>query len=211
MFSDITPILLFSDYRKINVVIWTIYGKKNLIYYINKDTTIQDIINRLKLDNVLMAFLGGDRPFELLPCDANKHMTKKEELFPGYIFPDQEQCSANDFSTNVVDLILSLPDVIIDISELRNENKDKIMTIQEIKEILCEELEFEEYSIHLFMYNHLQNDLRYSEGSKWSKKDWKFTTNESSLWLQLEKEYLTNNPNCDFNNWILATIPPSTI
>ena len=66
-------------------------------------------------------------------------------------------------------MILSIPDVIIDISDLRNENKDKIMTIQEIKEILWEDLEFEEYSIHIFMYNHLQNDLRYSEGSKWSK------------------------------------------
>lgn len=199
------------DQREINVVIWTTDEKKTLTCYINKYTTIQNIINSLKLDKVLMAFLGGERPFELLPCDAIKYITKEEEDFPGIIFPDQEKCSANDFSTIVVDLILTIPEIILDISDLRNENKDKIMTIQEIKEILWKNLVFEEYSIHLFMYNHLQNDLRYSEGSKWSKKDWKFTTNESSLWLQLEKEYLTNNPNCDFKNWILATIPPSAI
>jgi|LauGreDrversion4_2_1035121.scaffolds.fasta_scaffold4922757_1 hypothetical protein len=34
-----------------------------------------------------MAFLGGERPFELLPCDAINYITKKEELFPGSIFP----------------------------------------------------------------------------------------------------------------------------
>ena len=207
--------LPFSGYHEITVVIWTTGKKEIKTCYINKHTTIQDIINSLELDKVCMAFLGGDRPFELLPCDANEYITTELKDFPGCLFPDQEQCSADNFSTIIVDLILSIPDVIIDIKELRDENKDIIMTTEKIKEILWEKILWkdleEEYSIHFFKYNHLQNDLQYTKDSKWSKKDWKFTTNESSLWLQLEKEYLTNNPNCDFNNWILATIPPSAI
>ena len=56
----------FSGYHEITVVIWTTDKKETKTCYINKHTTIQDIINSLELDKVCMAFLGGDRRYKKL-------------------------------------------------------------------------------------------------------------------------------------------------
>ena len=55
------------------------------------------------------------------------------------------------------------------------------------------------------MYNHKENDLCTEDYNEWSKKDWKLTTKESSIWLQLEKEFLTKKMNDNYD-WTEAMI-----
>ena len=192
--------------RKIKIVIWK-ENEKNIKYYtINCNTTIQEIIDHLKLTNVCMALLGkNDYPFELMPCDWSDY---------------KDDCKANDFSVNVGDLLMSSPHNIPNIEQFLNNYKfedlteeERLKLKEEIKEKFCYNKDFcNGHSIHLFLYNHKENDLcTVSEGdsredyNEWAKKDWKLTTDKSSLWLKLEREFLTKKMNDNYD-WTEAMI-----
>jgi len=235
--------------REIKLVIWDIDKKKNLSYHINKDTTIQNIIDDIlaadavrqyqredteippsaddiltandilaaddiltddiKLTGVYMALLGHkDKPFQLLPCDYPEQLLQGE--------PDstiRDNCLANDFNGKVFDLILSTPENIMGMQDFIStleikSNDDYNKAVDFAKKIFWNIEQLNEYSIHFFMYNHQEIDLCNIEDGidgKWSKKDWKLTTNESSLWLQLEKEFLTKGIGKSYN-WFETTI-----
>ena len=55
------------------------------------------------------------------------------------------------------------------------------------------------------MYNHKENDLYTIGYDEWSQKDWNLTIDKSSLWLKLEKEFLTKKMNDNYD-WTEATI-----
>jgi len=192
--------------RKIKIVIWK-ENEKNIKYYtINCNTTIQEIIDHLKLTNVCMALLGkNDYPFELMPCDWSDY---------------KDDCKANDFSVNVGDLLMSSPHNIPNIEQFLNNYKfedlteeERLKLKEEIKEKFCYNKDFcNGHSIHLFLYNHKENDLcTVSEGdsredyNEWAKKDWKLTSDKSSLWLKLEREFLTKKMNDNYD-WTEAMI-----
>jgi hypothetical protein len=195
--------------RKIKIVIWK-ENEKNIKYYtINCNTTIQEIIDYLELTNVCMALLGkNDYPFELMPCDWSDF---------------KDDCKANDFSVNVGDLLMSSPHNIPNIEQFFNNNyyhkinnnyykiedltkEERLKLKEEIKEKFCYNKDFcNGHSIHLFLYNHKENDLCTEDYNEWAKKDWKLTTKDSSLWLQLEKEFLTKEMKEDYN-WTEATL-----
>lgn len=195
--------------RKIKIVIWK-ENEKNIKYYtINCNTTIQEIIDYLELTNVCMALLGkNDYPFELMPCDWSDF---------------KDDCKANDFSVNVGDLLMSSPHNIPNIEQFFNNNyyhkinnnyykiedltkEERLKLKEEIKEKFCYNKDFcNGHSIHLFLYNHKENDLCTEDYNEWAKKDWKLTTKDSSLWLQLEKEFLTKEIKEDYN-WTEATL-----
>ena len=189
--------------RKIKVVIWNKKIKNITYYIINHDTTIQEIIDYLELKNVCMALLGiNTHPFELMPCDYSE---------------ENEDCKANNFSIKVYDMLMSSPDISENLEQFLLqffENRkiedityeERIVIIEKAKEQFCYNEDFcKERSIHLFLYNHKENDLRTEDYNEWSKKDWKLTTDESSLWLQLEKKYLTEKMNKDYD-WTEAMI-----
>jgi hypothetical protein len=209
--------------REIELFIWDTHTQKNLSCLINKDTTIQNIIDDIlaadaarqyqredtevppsaddiladdiKLTGVCMALLGHkDKPFQLLPCDYPKQLLQGK---PDSIIRDD--CLANDFNVKVLDLVMSIPENIIGMQdfistlEIRTSD-DYNKAVDFAKQMFWNIEKINEFSIHLFMYNHQEIDLCNIEGGedgKWSKRDWKLTTNESSLWLQLEKKFLT--------------------
>lgn len=117
------------------------------------------------------------------------------------------------FSVNLGDLLMSSPhnipnienfldnyDVLDYTKEERSELKEKV------KEKFCYNEDFcNGHSIHLFLYNHKENDLCTEDYNEWAKKDWNLTTDESSLWLKLEKDFLTKKMNDNYN-WTEATI-----
>lgn len=185
--------------RIIQIVIWNKEEKIINYYTINRNTTIQEIINYLQLKNVCMALLGkNDCPFKLLPCDWSDF---------------KDDCKANDFSVNLGDLLMSSPhnipniekfldnyDVLDYTKEERSELKEKV------KEMFCYNKDLcNGHSIHLFLYNHKENDLCTVGYDEWSKKDWNLTTDESSLWLKLERDFLTKKMNDNYD-WTKATI-----
>jgi len=183
--------------REMKIVIWNENEKIIKYFTINRKTTIQDIINYLELTNVCMAFLGKNNfPFELMPCDWS-------------------DCEAKDFSVKVGDLLMSSPNNIPDIEHFLNNYHYKIEDLTEeerselkekVKEMFCYNEDFcNGHSIHLFMYNHKKNDLCTEDYNEWAKKDWKLTTDESSLWLRLEKEFLTKEMDEKYV-WTEATI-----
>jgi hypothetical protein len=201
--------------REMKIVIWNENEKIIKYYTINRNTTIQEIIDYLELTNVCMALLGkNDYPFELMPCDWSDY---------------KDDCKANDFSVNVGDLLMSSPHNIPNIEQFLNNYKiedlteeERLELKEEIKEKFCYNEDFcNGHSIHLFLYNHKENDLcTVSEGdsrvclvktdctedyNEWAKKDWKLTTKESSLWLQLEREFLTKKMNDNYD-WTEAMI-----
>jgi hypothetical protein len=191
---------------EIKVITWYLNKRTSIKYILNSNTTIQEIIDHLELKNVCMALLGkNDYPFELMPCDWSDY---------------KDDCKANDFTVNVGDLLMSSPHNIPNIEQFLNNYKiedlteeERLKLKEEIKEKFCYNKDFcNGHSIHLFLYNHKENDLcTVSEGdstedyNEWAKKDWKLTTKESSLWLQLEKEFLTKEMKEDYD-WTEATI-----
>jgi hypothetical protein len=195
--------------REMKIVIWNENEKIIKYYTINPKTTIQDIINYLELTNVCMALLGKyDYPFELMPCDWSDY---------------NDNCSAKDFSVTVDDLLISSPHNIQKIEQYYDNNyyhkinnyyyklvdltKEQRSELKEkVKEMFCYNEDFcNGHSIHLFLYNHKENDLCTEDYNEWAKKDWNSTTDESSLWLRLEKEFLTKIMNDNYD-WTEATI-----
>lgn len=231
------------EQRLIKVVIWSKNEKKNKPYLIDKNTTIQNIIDgiftadELKLADVCMALLGHiEHPFQLLPSDFPQQLTQDESdsrasppthstdctacLYKTGSRVSEGDCTATDFSVKVFNLIMATPDNIMGMEDFISScvqpaltglslEPARMLAVQKAKEMFWDVEDFENYSIHLFLYNHQENDLCNVEGSedgKWSKKDWKLTTNESSLWLQLEKDFLTTKMNRDLYDWTEATI-----
>lgn len=197
--------------RKIKVITWSLNKRTSINYILNSNTTIQEIIDYLELTNVCMALLGkNDYPFELMPCDWSDY---------------KDDCKANDFTVNVGDLLMSSPHNIPNIEQYYDNNyyhkinnyyykiedlteEERLKLKEKVKEMFCYNEDFcNGHSIHLFLYNHKENDLcTVSEDyNEWAKKDWKLTTKDSSLWLQLEKEFLTNNIKEDYD-WTEAMI-----
>ena len=185
--------------REMKIVIWNENEKIIKYYTINRNTTIQEIIDYLELKNVCMALLGkNDYPFELMPCDWSDY---------------KDDCKANDFSVNVGDLLMSSPHNIPNIEQFLNNYKiedltkeERLKLKEEIKEKFCYNKDFcNGHSIHLFLYNHKENDLCAEDYNEWAKKDWKLTTDESSLWLKLEREFLTKEMKKDYD-WTEAMI-----
>lgn len=140
-----------------------------------------------------MALLGkNDCPFKLMPCDWSDF---------------KDDYKANDLSVNLGDLLMSSPHNIPNIEQFVDNYHYKIEDLtekerselkEEIKEKFCYNEDFcNGHSIHLFLYNHKENDLCTKGYNEWSQKDWNLTTDESSLWLKLE------NDNYD---WSEATI-----
>jgi hypothetical protein len=187
---------------------------------------------------VCMALLGHiEHPFELLACDLPQQLVQGESnstncLGNSITSHVSDGCTAKDFSVKVFDLIMATPDNIMGLEdfisscvqpvfirqdlespketvhEIKNKD-DRLKAVDKAKEMFWDVEHFENYGIHLFMYNHQEVDLCNIEGGedgKWSKKDWKLTTNESSLWLQLEKEFLTKKMDRDLYDWTEATI-----
>ena len=201
--------------HKIKVIIWSLMERTSIECIFNSNTTIQEIIDYLKLENVCMALLGkNDHPFELMPCDWSDY---------------KDDCKANDFRVKVGDLLMSSPNNIPDIEHFLNNYHYKIEDLTEeerlelkekVKEMFCYNEDLcNGHSIHLFMYNHKENDLctvtigdsrasitgcteNYNE---WAKKDWNLTNDKSSLWLRLEKEFLTKEMKKDYD-WTKSTI-----
>ena len=125
-----------------------------------------------------MALLGiNDCPFKLMPCYWSDY-------------------KANDFSVIVGDLLMSSPHNIPNIEQFLNNYKIEDLTEEEllklkekVKEMFCYNKDFcNAHSIHLFLYNHKENDLCTVGYDEWPQKDWNLTTDESSLWLKLENE-----------------------
>ena len=187
--------------HKIKVIIWSLMERTSIECIFNSNTTIQEIIDYLKLENVCMALLGkNDHPFELMPCDWSDF---------------KDDCEAKDFSVKVGDLLMSSPNNIPDIEHFLNNYHYKIEDLTEeerselkekVKEIFCYNEDFcNGHSIHLFMYNHKENDLCTEDYNEWAKKDWNLTNDKSSLWLRLEKEFLTKEMKKDYD-WTKSTI-----
>jgi len=185
--------------REMKIVIWNENEKIIKYYTINRNTTIQEIIDYLELKNVCMALLGKNNyPFELMPCDWSDY---------------KDDCKANDFSVIVGNLLMSSPHNIPNIEQFLNNYKIEDLTKEErlelkekVKEMFCYNEDFcNGHSIHLFLYNHKENDLCTEDYNEWAKKDWNLTTDESSLWLRLEKEFLTKIMNDNYD-WTEATI-----
>jgi hypothetical protein len=195
-----------SENCEIKVITWYLNKRTTIKYILNSNTSIQEIIDYLELKNVCMALLGkNDYPFELMPCDWSDY---------------KDDCKANDFSVKVGDLLMSSPHNIPNIEEFLNNyniedltKEERLKLKEEIKKKFCYNKDFcNGHSIHLFMYNHKENDLctisnTYSteDYNEWAKKDWKLTTKESSLWLQLEKEFLTKEMKEDYD-WTEAML-----
>jgi len=195
--------------HEMKIVIWNENEKIIKYYTINSKTTIQDIINYLELTNVCMALLGKyDYPFELMPCDWTFYTN---------------DFKANDFSIKVDDLLMCSPDNIQNIEEYYDNNyyhkiknyyyklvdltnEQRLELKEKVKEMFCYNEDFcNGHSIHLFLYNHKENDLCTEDYNEWAKKDWNLTTDKSSLWLRLEKEFLTKIMNNNYD-WTEATI-----
>ena len=195
--------------REMKIVIWNENEKIIKYYTINRNTTIQEIIDYLELTNVCMALLGKhDYPFELMPCDW-QHYTN--------------DFKANHFSVKVDDLLMCSPHNIQNIEQYYDNNyyhkinnyyyklvdltKEQRLELKEkVKEMFCYNEDFcNGHSIHLFLYNHKENDLCTEDYNEWAKKDWKLTTKESSLWLKLEREFLTKKMNDNYD-WTEAMI-----
>jgi hypothetical protein len=190
-----------SENCEIKVITWYLNKRTSIKYILNSNTTIQEIIDYLELTNACMALLGkNDYPFELMPCDWSDY---------------KDDCKANDFSVNVGDLLMSSPHNIPNIEQFLNNYKIEDLTKEErlelkekVKEMFCYNEDFcNGHSIHLFLYNHKENDLcTVSEDyNEWAKKDWKLTTDESSLWLRLEKKFLTEEIDDNYD-WTEAMI-----
>jgi hypothetical protein len=195
--------------HEMKIVIWNKNEKIIKYYTINSKTTIQDIINYLELKNVRMAFLGKNNyPFKLMPCNWSDF---------------DDNCEADDFNVIVDDLLMSSPHNILNIEQYYDNNyyhkinnnyykivdlteKERSELKEEIKEKFCYNEDFcNGHSIHLFLYNHKENDLCTVDDNEWAEKDWKLTSDESSLWLRLEKEFRTKEMNEKYD-WTEATI-----
>jgi hypothetical protein len=193
-----------KENREFKLVIWDTHTKQNVSYFIDEDTTIQNIIDTLKLTGVCMVLLGHkDYPFMLFPCDYLKH------LLEGKTEPTiMDSCTADDYNVKVIDLMMSTPEIRMDLADYISTLDDHSNAEQEAKKIFWNEGPIDDFRLHFFKYNHQEVDLCNIEDGKdgeWSKKDWKLTTNESSLWLQLEKEFLTKGMERNYD-WTEATI-----
>ena len=112
--------------KEINVVFFQLNKKTNYTIYIDKDTTIDDIIIELKLINTEKLFL---RHKELLPCDYLKVFEDSSETvnnnnnnFDSFkisnFYKDMDKCNAsivNNLKLKIFDIIFFNPENALDI------------------------------------------------------------------------------------------------
>jgi len=171
---------------KVPVVIWGMKDKRIETCMVGIDTTFADVIEKMNLKGVENALMGhADVPFKLLPCD----FVIKNDWEPGDRIPFE--CLADNFENKVIDIVFWM-DVIAEGAEIPIADlKSNLAQREKIETMLPEALAL--HVIHIFLYCHRTEDCRYGEHGYWTERDPVNTTTKSSLWLQLEKQFLTGD------------------
>ena len=153
--------------KEINVVFFQIDNKTNYTIYIDKDTTIDDIITKLKLINTKKLFLGHK---ELLPCDYLKVFEDSLEIDNNNnidtfkisnFYKDMDKCNAsivNNLKLKIFDIIFFNPENALDIeSFVKNFNINNINdynnALKIAKKSFWNIVPFDVYTIVIFDYD----------------------------------------------------------
>ena len=159
--------------KEINVVFFQLSKKTNYTIYIDKDTTIEDIITELKLINTEKLFLGHK---ELLPCDylevfedsletVNNNNNNIDTFKISNFYKDTDKCNAsivNNSKLKIFDIIFFNPENALDIEFfVKNFNINNINdynnALKIAKKLFWNIVPFDVYSIVIFdhdYYNH---------------------------------------------------------
>ena len=162
------------------VVVWSHSDKRNMSCSVSVDTTFQDVIDELGLDNIHSALVGHRNvPFKLMVGDFAPDDDYDPHGVPTW--------SADTFAGKVVDVVFWM--AYIGEGSIA-EGKKILADRAAIEPMLAHVLDGHE--IHLFTYDHRQDCCEGAQGA-FTERDPADTTEASSLWLRLEKEYLTGD------------------
>ena len=159
------------------VVVWS-HGEKVLkSCSVSTDTTFQDVIASLGLNNIKSALVGhGDMPFKLMAGD----FAPADDYNP----EDMPTCLANTFTGKVVDIVFWM--AYVGEGPIA-EGKLVLGRKQELDKMLPDVLAG--HAIHLFTYDHRRDCCQGIHGP-FTERDPADTTAASSIWLRLEQENL---------------------
>jgi hypothetical protein len=164
------------------VVVWSHNDKRNMSCSVSVDTTFRGVIESLGLHNIHNALVGHRNvPFKLMVGD----FAPDDDYDPH----DVPTWSADTFAGKVVDIVFWMDNIgEIPIAEGKKILADRAQIEPSLVHVL------DGYEIHLFTYDHRQ-DCCFTESPEgaFTERDPADTTQESSLWLRLEKEYLTGD------------------
>jgi hypothetical protein len=162
------------------VVVWSHAKKIIKTCSVSYDTTFGDVIASLGLHDIKSALVGHlNVPFKLMAGD----FAPADDYDP----EDMPTCLANTFTGKVVDIVFWM--AFLGEGPIA-EGKAMLADRAKIEPMLAHVRDG--YQIHLFTYDHRQDCCEGAQGA-FTERDPADTTQESSLWLQLEKEYLTGD------------------
>ena len=162
------------------VVVWSHSDKRFESCSVSVDTTFQDVINSLGLHDIRSALVGHrDTPFKLMPGD----FAPADDYDP----EDMPTCRADTFTGKVVDIVFWM--AYIGEGPIA-QGKAVLADTAQIEPMLAHALDGHE--IHLFTYEHT-HDCRDGPHGPFTERDPATTTDASSMWLRLEKEFLTGH------------------
>lgn len=182
------------------VVVWS-HGEKVLkSCSVSTDTTFQDVIASLGLNNIKSALVGhGDMPFKLMAGD----FAPADDYNP----EDMPTCLANTFTGKVVDIVFWM--AYVGEGPIA-EGKLVLGRKQELDKMLPDVLAG--HAIHLFTYDHRRDCCQGIHGP-FTERDPADTTAASSIWLRLEQEYIQGGRQSPFHGWTqqVPDVPSATV
>lgn len=161
------------------VVVWSHDQKIEMSCSVSVDTTFEDVITSLGLYNIHSALVGHrDVPFKLMAGDFAPDDDYNPDAVPKWY--------ADKFTGKVMDVVFWMS--FIGEGPI-TEGKKILAKKEEIQAMLADVLAGHE--IHLFMYDH-RDDCCFTESPSgaFTERDPATTTETSSLWLRLEKEFI---------------------
>jgi hypothetical protein len=162
------------------VVVWSHDQKIEMSCSVSVDTTFEDVITSLGLYNIHSALVGHrDVPFKLMAGDFAPDDDYNPDAVPKWY--------ADKFTGKVMDVVFWMS--FIGEGPITEGKKILATKKEEIQAMLADVLAGHE--IHLFMYDH-RDDCCFTESPSgaFTERDPATTTETSSLWLRLEKEFI---------------------